>query len=109
MMRHPLTLQEIICWYRSKKLALAGSDVSIVDIRERTDDIPAAAADFRTPKTMGRINGWVTGEFDFEAVRVPDGEDLFWHHASVQRFEALEETYDKFLQCMSNSGKVAGP
>jgi hypothetical protein len=39
-------------------------------------DLPAAAADFDGVDAIGRLNGWVSGEFDFEAIRVSDSEDV---------------------------------
>jgi hypothetical protein len=56
---------------------------------------------------MGRINGWVSGEFDFEAVRVSDGEDIFWRHVTVVSVDALESAYAEFLQSLLNAGGVA--
>ena len=103
MTKEPLTLAEIVSWYRSKQRSLAGSAVSLVDIRERKDHLSAAAADFNGANTMGRINGWVSGEFDFEAVRVSDGKDVFWRHADVSSVDQLEDAYADFVQTLQNS------
>ena len=105
MTEHPLTLTDIVTWYRSKQHALEGSGVSIVDIRERTERLPAAAADFTGGDTAGRINGWVSGEFDFEAISVSDGKDLFGRHVNVSTVDALESTYVEFLQHLLNQNK----
>jgi len=78
---YPLTVAEIASWYRSKQRSLAGSAVSLVEIRERAEYLPAA--DFDGANTIGRINAWVTGEFDFEALRVSDGKDIFSRHVTV--------------------------
>ncbi len=106
-MGSPLTVDGIACWYRSKQGLLAGSGVSLVDVRERAGHLSAAAADFNGPNTMGRINGWVSGEFDFEAVRVSDGEDIYWRHVTVVSVDALESAYAEFLQSLLNAGGVA--
>ena len=108
MSDYPLKLTEIANWYRSKQLSLEGSGVSIDEIRERTAYLPATAADFTADKTMGRINGWVTGEFDFEAIRTPGGEDLLSWHVDVLALDELEDTYKKFIQCLLHPEKV-GP
>lgn len=106
MTEYPLTLIEIVSWYRSKQALLREPGCSVVDIRERTDQLPAAAADFTGRNTMGRINGWVSGEFDFEGVRVSDGKDIFWRHVSVSSLGALESTYADFLRSLQNGDEV---
>lgn len=108
MTTHPLALEEIVSWYRSKQRCLEGSGVSVVDIRERTDQLPAAAADFSGADTMGRINGWVSGEFDFEAVRVSDGADIFWRHVDVTNLDALESAFADFLKNLSDPPAMVG-
>src|SRR5580765_6318353 len=98
MTEYPLTLDDIVLWCDSKKIMLPGSGVALADIRKRTEYVPAVAADFDGIGTMGRINGWVSGEFDFEAVSVPDGKCLFSKHVQISTLEALETTYSEFLQ-----------
>src|SRR5262249_6239871 len=61
-------------WFQSKRSVLKGS-VTLVDIRERTEYVRAAAADFDCGDTMGRIIGWVSGDFDFEVVD-REGQDV---------------------------------
>ena len=104
MTQYPLTLAEIVSWYRSKQRSLEGSRISLVDIRQRdSGPKPAAAADFDGPNTIGRINGWVSGEFDFEAVRVSDGKDIFWRHVDVSAVDEIETAYADFLRKMQAS------
>ena len=55
-------------------------------------------AEFSGDDVMGRITGWVSGEFDFEIVRVSDGTDRFWRHITVANLEELEATYEEFLE-----------
>jgi hypothetical protein len=100
--QYPLTLGEIVSWYHSKQRSLAGSAVSLADIRERTDHLPAAAADFDGANTTGRITGWVSGAFDFEALRA-DGKDIFWRHVDVSSVDELETAYADFLRIMQAS------
>jgi hypothetical protein len=104
MIGYPLTLGQIVSWYRSKQSLLAGSAVCVSKITERPEDLPAAAADFNGVDAMGRINGWVSGEFDFEAVRVSDGKDIFWRHIDVSAVEALEDVYVDFIHSLSEPG-----
>lgn len=96
-MTNPLTLPEIVSWFRAKQLELAGSAVAIVGIRERTEHLPAAAADFDCGDAKGRINGWVSGDFDFEVVG-PDGQNVFWGHVHASVLDDLDATYLDFLK-----------
>ena len=100
-----LKLAEIVSWYRSKQRALEGSGVSLVEVIERTELLPAAAADFKATNTMGRINGWISGEFDFEVVQLSDGKDVYWRHAEVSAVDGLEGTYNEFIRHMLNPGE----
>jgi hypothetical protein len=100
MTQNALTVAEIVSWYRSKQSALDGSRVSVIDIKERSEHVPAAAADFTGTDTMGRINGWVSGEFDFEVVRVSDGSDVFWRHVAVSALGDLEAPYSDFIRSL---------
>lgn len=51
---------------------------------------------------MGRINGWVSGEFDFEALRVSDGKDIFWRHVKVSVVgDELEDAYADFIRVLA--------
>src|SRR5262249_9045374 len=104
LMQYPLTVTEIVSWFRSKQLAVQGSEVSLVDIKRRDEGPkPAAGADFDGSNTMGRINGWVSGEFDFEALRTSDGKDIFWRHIKVSVVgEELEQAYSDFLKVLQN-------
>jgi hypothetical protein len=96
---YPLRLAEIVSWYGLKQRSLLGSGVALVEIRERAcGPKPAACADFDGSNTMGRINGWVSGEFDFEVLRVSDGKDIFWRHVDVSVIDKLEDAYADFLR-----------
>jgi hypothetical protein len=97
---YPLTLAEIVSWCHSKQRSLTGSSVSLVAIRERTEYLPAASADFNGIDTLGQITGWVSGEFDFHTLRVSDGKDIFWRHADVSSVDELEDAYADFLRSL---------
>ncbi|HXJ07822.1 MAG TPA: hypothetical protein VNH65_22190 [Candidatus Acidoferrum sp.] len=104
MTQNSLTLGEIVAWYRSKQISLKGSTFSLVNIKEGAGGPkPAAAADFDGPNTMGQICGWVSGEFDIEAIRVPDGKDIFERHVDVSAVGELETAYADFLRKMQSS------
>ena len=99
----PLKLEQITSWFKSKQTELAGSDVSLVAIRETTEFFPAVTADFDGIETTGRISGWVSGLFDFEVVRISDGKDIFFEHAKVSKVGDLEPAYSKFVQAVRAS------
>jgi hypothetical protein len=96
-MTYPFTVAEIVSWYRSKQNTIGSSGVSLVSIREAGEHLPVAVADFDGADAMGRISGWVSGDFDFEVVRVSDGKDLFWGHVHASGIDALEAKYLDFL------------
>ena len=107
MTKYPFKLAEIVSWYQLKQRSLQGSDVSLINIRER--DIgpkPAAAADFDGADSIGRIDGWVSGEFDFHVLRVSNGKDIFWRHADVSAVDELEEAYVDFLRTLQNPNLI---
>ena len=83
MNEHPITLEQIVAWLRSKKRNLGDSGVTLVEVRERRVQVPAAAADFDATHAIGRINVWVSGEFNFEVLRKQDGADLLLRHEDV--------------------------
>ena len=109
MTEHPFTLADIVYWCRLKQHSLEGSGVSITNVRQRTEHLPAVAADFSGRDAMGRINGWVSGEFDFEIVRPSDGKQLFFRHLEVSSVDALEPTYVDFLRQLLSIAEPDGP
>jgi hypothetical protein len=80
-----------------------------VEIRERTEHVPAAAADFTGANAFGRINAWVSGEVDFEIIATSDGRGLFWRHVRVGSFEALKDTYRDFIDNLDRHIGHHGP
>lgn len=105
MAAYPLTVAQIVSWYQSKRRSLQGSVVTLADIKERSSGPkPAARAEFDGLGTMGRINGWVSGEFDFDVIRVPDGKDILWRHVEVTTLnDELERAYTEFLLALKSS------
>jgi hypothetical protein len=96
-----MTLDEIVQWFRLKQAALAGSSLALVEIRTRDEYLSAVAAEFSGRAVVGRMNAWVSGEFDFEALRVSDGQDVFCRHTKVSTFDKdLEEAYDAFIESL---------
>jgi hypothetical protein len=107
MTAYPFTLVQIVSWFRLKQRLLEGSGVSLTDIRERTEYLPCVAAEFTGNGATGRINAWVSGEVDFEAIRDSDGKDLFLGHAKALTLDALESSYVNFLQHLLNPNKAS--
>lgn len=102
-MTYSLTVADILSWYRSKQRSLEGSTVSLAEIREVAQEKAAAVAEFDGTDSTGRISGWISGEFDFEAIRGSDGKDLFWQHVDVSSTEQLEVLYVDFIAAMKDS------
>lgn len=104
---NPFTLPEIVSWLQSKRSVVNGSVVTLVDLRQSTEYLPAAAADFDCGDTMGRITGWVSGDFDFEAVDL-EGRDVFWGHVHASALDELEPTYLEFVKHLQVSKRPGG-
>jgi hypothetical protein len=60
---------------------------NMAGVKERSEYLPAAFADFDGAETMGRICGWVNGLFDFEVVRIADGHQVFFRHEEIERID----------------------
>jgi hypothetical protein len=75
---YPLKLDEIVSWLHSKQRTLAGSLVTLSDIRKRTEYLPVAVAEFSGTGGFAEIDAWTSGEFDFHVLRSSDGKDVFF-------------------------------
>jgi hypothetical protein len=101
-MSSPFTLAEIVSWYRSKQNELQSCGVSLVDIREFGEDSPGAVVDFDEANAIGRICGWVSGDFDFEVLRISDSKTLFGGHVRASSISDLEAKYEEFVRHLQN-------
>jgi hypothetical protein len=105
MDQYPLTINEITIWFCSKEPQLSADGLVLAAIRENSSsDKPSACADFDTPVAMGRIVVWVSGEIDFEILRVSDGNTVLFHHQDVLTLDSvpLQVAFDRFIQCMNH-------
>jgi hypothetical protein len=102
MSTYPLSLEDILSWFRSKEATLGGSEVSLVGVRESRTEKSAAAADFDSAAAMGRISIWVSGEVDFEILRVSDGQTIYSRHESILTLSStlLEDAFTEFARGM---------
>jgi hypothetical protein len=97
-----LTAHEIASWMRSKAAHL-GPGVSLVEVSESDNEYkPGALADFVGASAVGRITGWASGEFDFEVLRIADGEFVFFRTLKIVGAEDLEETFREFIRTVFN-------
>jgi hypothetical protein len=105
MTDYPLSVDEIASWFRSMEEVANARAVTVAGIHERHDTCkPAAFADFDADGRMGRVCVWVSGEIDFEVVRISDGEGVLFHHEKVSTLadQALDRAFDAFLKGMTN-------
>jgi hypothetical protein len=104
MSENPLTLEEIVRWFRLREHTLADSGVRLAEVLERPEHLPAAAADFDAANMTGRISAWVSGEFDFLVVRTADGKDVFFRHERVATVDepSLEGAFSDFIEHMQD-------
>ena len=79
--------------------------VTVAGIHKRRDtNKHAAFANFDADGRMGRVCVWVSGEIDFEVVRISDSQDVLFHHEKVMTLadQALDRAFDAFLKGMTN-------
>ena len=82
---YPLTVGEIISWFRSKENALATLGIILAGVHERSGtDKPAAFADFDAALGMGRIIVWVSGDGPRSA------SNIGWEKCSRSSRKSLE-------------------
>jgi len=98
----PLTLEEIRFWLRTTEKLIEAKGVTVVGLRETTEFLPAAAADYDTVTMTAGITGWVNGLFDFEIYRVADGQQVFFRHEEVSCIDSpsLHAALDEFLRTL---------
>jgi len=107
MTDYPLNLDEIGSWLRTVASASASHLVTPGEIRQgRSTNKPSACADFDSDTKMGRISAWVSGEIDFEVLRISDGGLVLCHHENVPTLSdpSLEKAVSLFFDAMSSSG-----
>jgi hypothetical protein len=98
-----LTLVDTVSWFQSKQRTLGDLSVSLVDIQQREmGPKPGAFADFYGVHATGRITGWVSGEFDFEALG-SDGKEILCRHVDVVALDQLEEAFASFIQALTRA------
>lgn len=68
-----LDMKELIEWLQGQasELARDGLQAEVVE-SDSLGDNPSARLDASSSEAMGRITGWISGEFNFEVVRVAD-------------------------------------
>jgi hypothetical protein len=101
---YPISLEQITFWLRSKEQELKDRRITLAEVRESHTDKPAAGADFDSQFAIGRIDLWVSGEIDFQVLRVSDGKTVFIRHEKVSDLNApfLERAFNDFLQSMTH-------
>lgn len=74
-------------------------------VRQRTEHLPAAFADYDGPERMGRICGWANGWFDFEIIRHNDGGQVFFRHVEAHQIDdpKLREALAAFTTALAET------
>lgn len=101
-----IDLQEIMHWLHSTQSSLSHA-VKLSEVKHRVEYVPAAYADFDGLETMGRISGWITGQFDFEVIRTADGRQTFFQHHKVKRIDdpALNAALSDFVAALDRTAQ----
>jgi hypothetical protein len=104
MSEYPFTLEEIVSWFESKESVMKSFGITLANVRRSHTNKPAATGNFDTDVAVGQICFWVSGEIDFQVLRVSDGKDVFLHHEIVSNFNAnsLKRACDEFTRSMTH-------
>ena len=81
---------------------LGGTGVKLVDMKGQREGTPTARGDFDSDYAVGRIIIWMTGETDFEVLRMSDGELIFFRHEYVVALEdpVADDAFHEFVRNM---------
>jgi hypothetical protein len=112
MATYPLTVGEIISWFRSKENALSTLGIILAGVHERSGTAkPSAFADFDAVLGMGRIIVWVSGEIDLEVLRISDGKNVLVRHEKVSNLDApsLQDAFNEFVKSMKHPDNDSVP
>jgi hypothetical protein len=102
-MNYPFRLEEISEWLKAKGSALKEAHVGC-SVKETAAEAtkPAAVADFFGRDAAGRVTGWVSGEFDFEVIRLADDATTWYQHVDVTALDELDPVFAGFEQQLRN-------
>lgn len=97
-----LEMKELIGWLKGQAAELAEDGLQ-AEVTEAAllGDNPSARLEASSDETMGRITGWVSGEFNFEVVRVADEAqslDVYIRACSLADIEAAGKEFQAALR-----------
>jgi hypothetical protein len=71
-------------------------------VKDQQEGTPTARGDFDGDYAIGRIIIWMTGETDFEVLRMSDGEFILFRHEHVETLESpvLGDAFKEFVRSM---------
>src|SRR2546430_19142 len=89
-------------WFTQNKRSLEDRHfgVTVTRASERTDK-PSIRADVDTPKYLGRVTLWSSGEIESEAIDIETEETIFNRYKKVYGPEELYEFLETFLTELS--------
>jgi hypothetical protein len=103
MSTFPLKLEEITSWLHTTEKLAEAKGITLVGVRETSEFLPTAGADYDTDTMTAGIRGWVNGLFDFEVYRVSDGKQVYFRHEEVSRIDSpsLQAALEEFLHTLT--------
>lgn len=100
-----LEVKELIDWLKGQAAELAKDGLQAeVTESESLGDNPSARIEASSDEMMGRITGWVSGEFNFEVLRVRDEAqllDVYIRASSLADVEAASKEFRAALKANS--------
>lgn len=99
---YPIDLNVAVAWIRSRGDLLADTGVKLVDVKDQQEGTPTARGDFDSDYAVGRIIIRMTGEADFEVLRMSDGGPIFFRHEHAVTLEDTVpgDAFKEFVKSM---------
>ncbi len=99
-----MTIKQIRTWLDGKGQDLKSMGVS-TELRETpaSGPKPAVVGEMASARALGRITGWITGEFQFEVIRIDDEATVFDRRVQADSADQLEDYYDAFKATLTEN------
>lgn len=97
-----LEIKELVEWMKSQAAVLVSDGLQAEVIETPlVGDNPSVRLDASSDEMMGRITGWVSGEFNFEVIRIVDevqSLDVYVRSGSLADVEATGKEFQAALR-----------
>jgi len=99
-----LEMKELIEWLKGQaaELAIDGVEAEVTE-SDSLGDNPSARLEASSDEMMGRITAWVSGEFNFEVLRIADETQLLDVYIRTSSLTDVEAAGKEFQSALKDS------